>query len=76
MLQESIAGRVLAGVRGRPTSDIQAAAEAIAAFSRFGAADLGRYATAEINPLIVRANGAIGVDVLIEPHSTIAETKI
>jgi hypothetical protein len=69
MLQNTSAGKLLAGVRGNPPSDIDAAAAAIAAFSRFGAAHIDTLAALEINPLIVSPHGAIGVDVLLEPHT-------
>lgn len=68
MLHETAAATLLGGVRGRPRCDIDAAAEAIAAFSRFAAAHAERYAALEINPLIVSPHGAVGVDLLIEPH--------
>ncbi|HEY2778298.1 MAG TPA: acetate--CoA ligase family protein [Gaiellaceae bacterium] len=52
---------LLAGARGRPLMDVRAASEAIAAFSRFAAAhpDL---AELEVNPLLVRHVGAVGLD--------------
>ena len=68
MLRETAAGKLLAGVRGRPACDIDAAARAIAAFSRLAAAHADTYAALEINPLIVTQDGAIGVDLLLEPH--------
>ncbi|MFO0996712.1 MAG: acetate--CoA ligase family protein [Alphaproteobacteria bacterium] len=69
MLGETKAGTLLAGVRGKGPYDIDAAARAIAALSRFGAAHHGQLASVEINPLIVleRGKGALGVDVLLEP---------
>jgi len=69
MLQATAAGKLLAGVRGNPPCDIDAAAAAIAAFSRFGAARIDTLAALEINPLIVGPNGAVGVDVLLEAHA-------
>jgi acyl-CoA synthetase (NDP forming) len=69
MLQQTAAGKLLAGVRGNPPCDIDAAASAIAAFSRFGAARVDTLAALEINPLIVGPRGAVGVDVLFEPHT-------
>jgi hypothetical protein len=45
-----------------------AAAKAIAALSRFGAALVEPLATIEINPLIVGPDGVLGVDVLTERH--------
>jgi len=69
MLDETRAGRVLRGFRGQGPFDIDAAAAAIAAVSRFGAATLGSIVALEINPLIVHraGEGATGVDLLIEP---------
>jgi hypothetical protein len=67
MLDETVAGQLLAGVRGAPPGDRAAAAAAIAAVSRLGALLHGTVATLEINPLIVLERGAIGVDLLIEP---------
>jgi hypothetical protein len=67
MLFETAAGKLLQGVRGKPACDLQAAADAIAAFSRFGAAQIDRFSTLEINPFIVGRHGARGVDFLLEP---------
>lgn len=67
MLRETPAGALLAGVRGRAPYDVAAAAAAIVALSRLGAASIGRLASIEINPLIVHEQGATGVDLLIEP---------
>jgi acyl-CoA synthetase (NDP forming) len=75
MLQETAVGRLLEGVRGRPRCDIDAAAAAIAAFSAFGAAQAGRLAALEINPLIVGPTGAVGVDLLLEPRHDAPEAK-
>jgi acyl-CoA synthetase (NDP forming) len=72
MLNETAAGRLLAGVRGKPACDINAVAKAIAAFSRFGAARIGTLAALEINPLIVGEDGATGVDVLLDPSPAAA----
>ena len=69
MLNETAAGKLLGGVRGKPPCDIDAAARAIAAFSRIGAAQIDRLSALEINPLIVGPRGAAGVDVLLEPFS-------
>jgi acyl-CoA synthetase (NDP forming) len=66
MLDETVAGTLLAGVRGRKPVDRAAAAAAIAALSRLGALLQGAVATLEINPLIVLETGAVGVDLLIE----------
>ncbi len=70
MLSRTAAGRLLDGVRGRPACDRRAAARAIAAFSRVGAALAGTHAALEINPLVVTPEGAVGVDFLHEPHAS------
>jgi len=67
MLDETAAGKLLRGARGKPACDLNAAAAAIAAFSRFGAARVDTLASLEINPLIVGPRGAKGVDMLFEP---------
>jgi hypothetical protein len=66
MLFETAAGKLLQGARGKPPCDINAAAAAIAAFSRFGAAQAAQLAALEINPLIVSPSGAKGVDLLLD----------
>jgi acyl-CoA synthetase (NDP forming) len=66
MLLETPAGKLLGGVRGHPPCDIAAAADAVVALSRLGAATLEELASIEINPLIVHERGATGFDVLIE----------
>lgn len=68
MLAETPAAKLLAGVRGKGPWDVDTAAKAIAALSRFGAAHMATLATLEVNPLIVGRQGALGVDVLAEPQ--------
>ena len=72
MLDETRAGQMLRGFRSQGPYDIDAAATAIAAISRFGATTIDCISALEINPLIVHAaaEGATGVDLLIEPAST------
>jgi acyl-CoA synthetase (NDP forming) len=53
----------LTGFRGRPKGDLEALAGALAALSQL--AHDPAVAEAEINPLLVRADGAIAVDVLV-----------
>jgi acetate---CoA ligase (ADP-forming) len=75
MLFETAAGKLLQGARGKPACDIDAAAAAIAAFSRFGAAHAGQLSALEINPLIVSPSGAKGVDLLLDIRSPSAPEK-
>lgn len=73
MLDETRAGQMLRGFRGQGPYDIDAAAAAIAAISRFGAATIDSISALEVNPLIIHAagEGATGVDLLIEPASMV-----
>jgi acyl-CoA synthetase (NDP forming) len=52
---------LLTGARGRPVLDVDAAASAVAALSRF-AAEHPEIAEVEVNPLLVRREGAVGLD--------------
>jgi acetate---CoA ligase (ADP-forming) len=59
---------ILAGARGQPPADLDAAAAAIVALSRL-ALDLGDTLDAlDINPLICGPTGAVAADVLIVPR--------
>jgi acyl-CoA synthetase (NDP forming) len=60
---------LLAGSRGRPVMDVRAAAEAIAALSRFAAAH-PELAELEVNPLLVRRVGAVGLDARFVPRGS------
>ena len=53
----------LQGYRNAPRGDLEALAQAVAAFSMLAA--LPEASEAEINPLIVKAEGVTGVDALL-----------
>ncbi len=55
---------LLLGDRGRPPLDVAAAARAVAALSSFAAAH-PEVAEVEVNPLLVRRTGAVGLDARI-----------
>jgi acyl-CoA synthetase (NDP forming) len=55
---------LLTGSRGRPPLDVAAAAYAVAALSRFAAVH-PEIAEVEVNPLLVRREGAVGLDARI-----------
>jgi acetate---CoA ligase (ADP-forming) len=55
---------LLFGARGRPPLDVAAAARAVAALSRFAAVH-PEIAEVEVNPLLVRRDGAVGLDARI-----------
>jgi succinyl-CoA synthetase beta subunit len=71
MLQSLKAFAVLNGARGRPRADLQAAARAIAALSRFAIAHADRVSEIDINPLLLRAEGegAVALDALLVPRT-------
>jgi acetyltransferase len=75
MLFETAAGKLLQGARGAPACDIDATAAAIAAFSRFGAAQAAQLSALEINPLIASPTGAWGVDLLLDFRSDVPPEK-
>jgi len=58
---------LLAGYRGKPKGDIEAAIEAVLAIQRYALASAGRLVELDVNPLMVRpeGSGAVAVDVLI-----------
>ncbi|MDX5359745.1 MAG: acetate--CoA ligase family protein [Alphaproteobacteria bacterium] len=58
MIAEVRGLKALSGWRGLPRGDLDALAEAIAALSQLGAPGLERVAEAEVNPLLVKAEGA------------------
>ena len=56
---------LLDGVRGKPASDKQALAQALASFSTMCAQLQGSYSEIDINPIIVSDKGVIAVDALV-----------
>ncbi|MBT2336409.1 acetate--CoA ligase family protein [Variovorax paradoxus] len=69
MLQSLKAFPLLDGARGRPKADVQAAAKAIVALSRFAVRHAQSVSEIDINPLIVldQGRGAYALDALIVP---------
>jgi acetate---CoA ligase (ADP-forming) len=69
MLKELKGYALLAGPRGQPAADLDAAAETIAAFSAYALANAGRFESIEINPLVVRprGRGVVALDAWIVP---------
>jgi acetate---CoA ligase (ADP-forming) len=64
LIRSLAAAPLLTGARGRLPLDLAAAARAVAAFSRFAAAHPD-IAEVEVNPLLVRREGAVGLDARI-----------
>lgn len=67
MIEETRVAKTLAGWRGRPVGDLEAAAAAVAALSRFVADFAGEVSEVEINPLAVLplGEGCRALDCLI-----------
>jgi acyl-CoA synthetase (NDP forming) len=64
LIRSLASASLLTGARGRPPLDVGAAARAVAALSRFAAAH-PEVAEVEVNPLLVRREGAVGLDARI-----------
>ena len=58
MISEIKGAEILEGARGKPPVDVDALAKALSRLSRFAAAQQGRFTSIEINPLLVRPQGA------------------
>jgi acetate---CoA ligase (ADP-forming) len=71
MLRSLKAFAVLNGARGRPRADLEAAARAVAALSRFAAAHADAVSEIDINPLLLKAEseGAVALDALLVPRA-------
>ena len=57
--------KLLAGYRGRPAADRAALEKTVLALGRFFLDHRAKIADIEINPLMVRENGAVAVDVRV-----------
>jgi acetate---CoA ligase (ADP-forming) len=64
LVRSLVSAPLLTGARGRPPLDVAAAAQAVAALSRFAAAH-PEVAEVEVNPLLVRRAGVAGLDARI-----------
>jgi len=66
MISEVKAFATLKAFRGKPPGDLDALAKAIVALSRLALQNNPAIAEAEVNPLIVRADGVVAVDALVK----------
>jgi len=69
MIEETRAGTLLAGHRGRPPGDAGALARCLEALADFAWAERAALAELDVNPIVVRETGAgcVVVDALIVP---------
>jgi acyl-CoA synthetase (NDP forming) len=67
LLTAGVTGRLLAGFRGAPAADVEAAVDCVLALSVFAQINRDRVQAIEINPLVVlpMGQGAVAVDVLL-----------
>jgi acyl-CoA synthetase (NDP forming) len=65
MIGEVKAFAMLKGFRGKPAGDLDALAKAIVALSQLALQNDPAIAEAEVNPLMVRADGVVAVDALV-----------
>ena len=72
MIAELAVGGVLEGARGRPRCDIDALARAVAALSRFAAANADTVESVDVNPFVVlpEGEGGMALDALIVGRTT------
>jgi succinyl-CoA synthetase beta subunit len=66
MIAEVKAFAILKSFRGKPAGDLDALARAIVALSQLALQNDPAVAEAEVNPLIVGADGVVAVDALIK----------
>jgi acyl-CoA synthetase (NDP forming) len=64
------AARLIEGFRGRPAGDLEAVVQAVLAVQRFALDHLHALDELDVNPLIVRPDGAVAVDALIRIRET------
>jgi succinyl-CoA synthetase beta subunit len=57
--------KLLAGYRGKPAADMAALVKSIMAIASFAEANRGKLLELDVNPLMVRADGAVAVDALV-----------
>jgi len=69
MIEEVPGLALIRGFRGRPAGDLQAVAQAIHQLSLLALSESPRVLEAEINPLVVRTDGAVAVDARVELES-------
>ena len=70
MIYETKGSEMLHGVRGGPPADVQALAEALARVSVFAAENADIIETVDLNPFLVRTEGAVALDALIVPKQS------
>ncbi len=65
MIDEIRGAALLGGARGRPPADRDALSKALAALSRFAAANADRIESIDVNPFLVRETGAVALDAVV-----------
>ena len=65
MIRSIAAWPILAGLRGRPACDLDALAAALARLSLFAAANEATVESVDVNPFLVRPDGAVALDAVL-----------
>ncbi|SCU76896.1 CoA-binding protein [Cupriavidus necator] len=76
MLDELKCRRILDGVRGKPALDVDAAARALAALSRFAWDARDQVGEVDINPVFVLPTGVVAADAVIIPKGNPASQPV
>ena len=67
MIESVAAYPLLTGLRGQPPADLDALAAALSRLSRFAAANADAIESFDINPFLVRPDGALALDAVLVP---------
>lgn len=65
MIRELRGFRILEGVRGQPPADLDALADALSRLSVYAAAERGRIASIDLNPVLALPDRCVAVDALV-----------
>ena len=65
MIESIVAFPVLTGLRGQPPADLDALAAALSRLSRFAAANADTIESLDVNPFLVRPEGALALDAVL-----------
>ncbi len=67
MIEETVAGRALKGIRGAAPADVAGLARTLEQFSAFAAAHADLIESIDVNPYVVSSSGGCAVDALVVP---------
>ena len=68
MIESVAAYPLLTGLRGQPPADLAALAAALSGLSLFAAANADAIESLDLNPFLVRPEGALALDAVLVTH--------